>query len=99
MKRLVRVLLLLLVLSTGEAFAACGCQDTNELCTEVTVQSAVVTTHEHPFVQPLKVPEPRAMQALIWSLALLMAIMSLGEIALASRRPQGDRESRSCALS
>ena len=74
MKHLVRVLLLLILLSTGEAFAACGCQDTNELCTEVTVQSAVVTTHEHPFVQPvIRVAEPRAMQVLAWSLALLIA--------------------------
>jgi hypothetical protein len=73
MKHLVRVFLLLVLLSTGEAFALCGCQDTNELCTGVTFQSAVVTTHEHPFVQPLKVPEPRAMQALAWSLALLIA--------------------------
>ena len=73
MKHLVRVLLLFVLLSTGEAFAACGCQGTNELCTELTVQSAVVTTHEHPFVQPLKVPEQRSMQVLAWSLALLIA--------------------------
>ncbi len=56
MKHLVRVFLLLVLLSTGEAFALCGCQGTNELCTEVTVQSAVVTTHEHPFVQRSKFP-------------------------------------------
>ena len=75
MKHLVRVFLLLVLLSAGEAFA-CGCQDTNELCTQVTVQSAVVTTHEHPFVQPIiKVPEPHAMQVLAWSLALLMAVV------------------------
>ena len=74
MKHLVRVFLLLVLLSTGEAFAACGCQDTNELCTEVTVQSAVVTTHEHPFVQPIiRVAEPRSVQVLVWSLALLIA--------------------------
>ena len=74
MKHFVRVFLLLVLLSTGEAFAACGCQDTNELCTEVTVQSAVVTTHERPFVQPvIRVAEPRAMQVLAWSVALVIA--------------------------
>jgi len=77
MKHLLRVFLLFVLLSTGEAFALCGCQDTSELCTAVTVQSAVVTTHEHPFVQPFKVSEPRAMQVLAWSLALLIAVLAM----------------------
>ena len=77
MKHLGRVFLLLAFLTTGQAFAACGCEATAERCEEATLQTAVKTTHEQPIMHAATERSFTPQQAIVWALVIATAVVLL----------------------